>query len=189
MRVATGRPDQGEHHGRAFHPTPAETAVAFTEAWTSHDTSAAEGSLAEEVVYEEPVNHVAGVRGYVEALERFACAVTLIHRGQLRRFRSRRVRVVRPPRARQFEVLLHRRSQAFETDVRGALESMLDELAETFGGQGKMFRQHRDVRFSADKSPYTTTTYGVLTGIPSTLTAGCRFRIASRSENTGAGRC
>ncbi|HEX8123414.1 MAG TPA: DUF2461 family protein [Solirubrobacteraceae bacterium] len=30
-----------------------------------------------------------------------------------------------------------------------------------------MFRQHRDVRFSRDKSPYKTTTYGVVADRPS----------------------
>lgn len=58
------------------HPSPTEIAVAFTEAWTGHDMSTAESYLAEEVVYDGPVNHVVGVRGYVEALERFARAVT-----------------------------------------------------------------------------------------------------------------
>ncbi len=56
--------------------TPAEIAVAFTAAWTSHDMAAARGYLAEGVVYDGPVNHVVGVRGYIDALERFASAVT-----------------------------------------------------------------------------------------------------------------
>ena len=34
-----------------------------------------------------------------------------------------------------------------------------------------MFRQHRDVRFSRDKSPYKTTTYGVIADRPSSLAA------------------
>jgi uncharacterized protein (TIGR02453 family) len=50
----------------------------------------------------------------------------------------------------------------FDESVRGALEAMLDELAEEFGGQVKVFRQHRDVRFSPDKSPYKTRTYGII---------------------------
>jgi uncharacterized protein (TIGR02453 family) len=54
--------------------------------------------------------------------------------------------------------------ELYERDVRGGLEAMLDELAEDFGGEVKVFRQQRDVRFSADKSPYKTRTYGVIGG-------------------------
>ena len=43
---------------------------------------------------------------------------------------------------------------------------MLEQLAEELGGRVKMFRQHRDVRFSADKSPYKTTTYGLILDRP-----------------------
>jgi uncharacterized protein (DUF2461 family) len=50
----------------------------------------------------------------------------------------------------------------YETEVRGALEAMLDELSLTFVGPVKVFRQHRDLRFSADKSPYKTRTYGLI---------------------------
>src|SRR5437773_2653459 len=50
----------------------------------------------------------------------------------------------------------------YDAAVRGPLEAMLDELAED-DGEVKMFRQHRDIRFSQDKSPYKTTTYGVIT--------------------------
>jgi uncharacterized protein (TIGR02453 family) len=50
----------------------------------------------------------------------------------------------------------------FDGAVRGALEAMLFELAAEFGGSVRMFRPNRDVRFSPDKSPYKTTTYGVI---------------------------
>ena len=50
----------------------------------------------------------------------------------------------------------------YETAVRGAFEAMMDELADELGGEVKVFRQHRDIRFSADKSPYKTRTYGVI---------------------------
>jgi uncharacterized protein (TIGR02453 family) len=43
---------------------------------------------------------------------------------------------------------------------------MLDELAAELGGAVKVFRQHRDVRFSPDKSPYKTRTYGVAGDAP-----------------------
>jgi uncharacterized protein (TIGR02453 family) len=57
----------------------------------------------------------------------------------------------------------------YERAVRGALEAMLEELAEELGGRPRMFRQHRDIRFSADKSPYKTTTYGLIVGRPDEL--------------------
>ncbi len=52
--------------------------------------------------------------------------------------------------------------EVYETQVREPLEELLEELAAEFGGVVKMFRQNRDVRFSPDKSPYKTTTYGIL---------------------------
>ena len=52
----------------------------------------------------------------------------------------------------------------YDESVRGQMEALLTELSETFGGEVKMFRQNRDVRFSPDKSPYKTNTYGVLHG-------------------------
>ncbi len=52
----------------------------------------------------------------------------------------------------------------FEESVRGQMAALLTELSETFGGEVKMFRQNRDIRFSADKSPYKTNTYGLLLG-------------------------
>lgn len=50
----------------------------------------------------------------------------------------------------------------YERAVREALEAMLEELAGEFGGDVRLFRQHRDVRFSRDKSPYKTRTYGLV---------------------------
>jgi uncharacterized protein (TIGR02453 family) len=50
----------------------------------------------------------------------------------------------------------------YEDAVRGAFEAMLVELADELGGEVKVFRQHRDLRFSADKSPYKTRTYGLI---------------------------
>ncbi|TGD85843.1 DUF2461 domain-containing protein [Mycolicibacterium sp. CH28] len=43
----------------------------------------------------------------------------------------------------------------YERDVRAPMEELLAELADEFGA-GKIFRPHRDVRFSADKAPYKT---------------------------------
>jgi uncharacterized protein (TIGR02453 family) len=52
----------------------------------------------------------------------------------------------------------------FEESIRGQIEALLTELSEKFGGEVKIFRQNRDVRFSPDKSPYKSNTYGVLRG-------------------------
>ncbi len=76
--------------------------------------------------------------------------------------------------------------ERYEIGVRAALEAMLYDLANTFGGEVKMFRQHRDVRFSADKSPYKTTTYGLLSGIPETG-AGLYAQLSSRGLYAGTG--
>src|SRR5947209_14055740 len=59
--------------------------------------------------------------------------------------------------------------EIYDGAVRGALEQMLEELAAELGGELKMFRQNRDVRFSADKSPYKTTTYGLIVNRPESL--------------------
>src|SRR4051794_35483201 len=44
----------------------------------------------------------------------------------------------------------------FQHTVRDALEAMLDELGATFGGEAMVFRQHRDLRFTPDRTPYKT---------------------------------
>jgi uncharacterized protein (TIGR02453 family) len=56
--------------------------------------------------------------------------------------------------------------QTYDEAVRGPLEDLLEELADELGGAVRMFRQNRDVRFSADKSPYKTTTYGLIVDRP-----------------------
>jgi uncharacterized protein (TIGR02453 family) len=52
----------------------------------------------------------------------------------------------------------------FEESIRDQMEALLAELSGKLGGQVKLFRQNRDIRFSADKSPYKTNTYGVIYG-------------------------
>src|SRR2546425_5545888 len=52
----------------------------------------------------------------------------------------------------------------FEASIRAQMEALLAELSRDFGGEVKTFRQNRDIRFSADKSPYKTNTYGVVYG-------------------------
>jgi len=48
---------------------------------------------------------------------------------------------------------------------------MLVEVAAELGGRVKRFRQNRDVRFSADKSPYAGCAYHMLAPISSTASA------------------
>lgn len=48
----------------------------------------------------------------------------------------------------------------FEDDVHGPLAALLDELATEFG-PAKIARPYRDVRFSADKSPYKLGCYAI----------------------------
>ncbi len=74
----------------------------------------------------------------------------------------------------------------FEESVRGQMEALLSELGDEFGGEVKMFRQNRDIRFSPDKSPYKTNTYGVLRG--SELAAqGLYASISARGLVAGSG--
>jgi uncharacterized protein (TIGR02453 family) len=74
----------------------------------------------------------------------------------------------------------------FEESVRGQMEALLAELAQTFGGDVKMFRQNRDIRFSPDKSPYKTNTYGVIYGSPSAA-LGLYASIAASGLVAGSG--
>jgi uncharacterized protein (TIGR02453 family) len=52
----------------------------------------------------------------------------------------------------------------FERSIRDQMKALLTELSDRVGGGVRLFRQHRDVRFSRDKSPYKTNTYGVVYG-------------------------
>jgi uncharacterized protein (TIGR02453 family) len=82
----------------------------------------------------------------------------------------------------------------YDESVRGQMEALLDELAQTFGGEVKMFRQNRDIRFSRDKSPYKTNTYGVIYGTEiaaqglyasisaSGLVAGSGYHVMARDQ-------
>ena len=45
--------------------------------------------------------------------------------------------------------------ETYERDVRGPMNALLADLEPEFGA-GKVFRPHRDVRFSHDKTPYKT---------------------------------
>lgn len=94
----------------------------------------------------------------------------------------------------------------WERDVRGPLTALCEALAPDFG-DAKLFRPHRDVRFSADKSPYKdhqgavvivahATGYYVQLGAEGLMTGGgwydpmpelvARYRAAVDAEASGA---
>jgi uncharacterized protein (TIGR02453 family) len=74
----------------------------------------------------------------------------------------------------------------WEREVRDQLEALLEELADDFGGRVKMFRPNRDIRFSADKSPYKTATYGLIFGRPASH-AGLYAQLTSAGLFAGSG--
>ena len=74
----------------------------------------------------------------------------------------------------------------FEESVAGQMDALLTELSETFGGEVRMFRQNRDIRFSPDKSPYKTNTYGVLRGTE-IAAQGLYASISARGLVAGSG--
>jgi len=67
----------------------------------------------------------------------------------------------------------------YDNDVRGPMNDLLSELAAEFG-EGKIFRPNRDLRFSADKSPYKT-------AIGATLSAGGYIQLSSNGLASGKG--
>ena len=58
------------------HADPVDVAIAFTEAWTSHDMTTAAGYVAEDVVFEGPMTQSAGIDPFMDGLGRFADSVT-----------------------------------------------------------------------------------------------------------------
>lgn len=74
----------------------------------------------------------------------------------------------------------------FEDGIKGQMEALMTELSAEFGGEVKLFRQNRDVRFSADKSPYKTNTYGILHG-PDIPGAGLYASISATGLVAGGG--
>lgn len=67
----------------------------------------------------------------------------------------------------------------YDRDVRAPMEALLAELEAEFG-EGKIFRPYRDVRFSADKSPYKT-------HMGATLAAGGYVQLSARGLGAGSG--
>jgi uncharacterized protein (TIGR02453 family) len=73
--------------------------------------------------------------------------------------------------------LAHRAT--YDRDVKAPMQALLDELAAEFGG-AKIFRPNRDIRFSADKSPYKTT-------IAATLDGGGYVQLSGAGLGVGTG--
>jgi uncharacterized protein (TIGR02453 family) len=76
--------------------------------------------------------------------------------------------------------------ETYENDVRGGLEALLDELAADLGGEVKVFRQQRDLRFTPDKSPYKTRTYGIVHSVPAAR-AGLYAELSAHGLYAGTG--
>lgn len=71
----------------------------------------------------------------------------------------------------------------YERSVREPVEALTEALADEFG-QAKVFRPYRDVRFSADKTPYKTEQGAVATSPEGT---GYYLRVGSDGLTTGGG--
>ncbi len=67
----------------------------------------------------------------------------------------------------------------YERDVHAPMAALLLELEAEFG-EGKIFRPYRDVRFSADKSPYKT-------AMGATLAHGGYIQLSARGLAAGSG--
>jgi len=74
----------------------------------------------------------------------------------------------------------------YEASIRDPLNALLHELAGEFGGQVKLFRQNRDIRFSKNKSPYKLNTYGIIFDRPKTPT-GLYVSISAQGLYAGTG--
>jgi uncharacterized protein (TIGR02453 family) len=73
----------------------------------------------------------------------------------------------------------------WQDEIRGPLERLLEELAEDLGGSAKLFRQNRDVRFSKNKAPYKTNSFGVVS-VPGSQ-SGLYVSIAAQGLHAGSG--
>ena len=76
--------------------------------------------------------------------------------------------------------------ELYETEVRGGLEALLDELGRELEGTARVFRQQRDLRFTPDKTPYKTRTYGVVQGVP-WASAGLYAELSAHGLYAGSG--
>jgi uncharacterized protein (TIGR02453 family) len=79
----------------------------------------------------------------------------------------------------------HAHKAWYESDVRGPLEHLLQDLADEFG-EAKVFRPNRDTRFSPDKSPYKTQAAATVAEGTGT---GVQYMALSAEGLTVAGGC
>jgi uncharacterized protein (TIGR02453 family) len=75
--------------------------------------------------------------------------------------------------------------EQWQEEIRAPLERLLDELAADLGGTAKVFRQNRDVRFSRNKAPYKTNSYGIVS-VPGSQ-AGLYVAISAQGLHAGSG--
>jgi len=75
--------------------------------------------------------------------------------------------------------------ERYQRDVRRPLEALLAAAAEEFGTHAKVFRPHRDVRFSPDKSPYKTNAAALIT--MDGLDGAASYYVALDAEGIAAG--
>jgi uncharacterized protein (TIGR02453 family) len=73
----------------------------------------------------------------------------------------------------------------WEAEVRGPLERLLEEIGADLGGSARLMRPHRDVRFSKNKAPYKTSSYGVLS-VPGSQ-SGLYVSISAKGLHAGSG--
>ncbi len=67
----------------------------------------------------------------------------------------------------------------YDRDVLAPMQALVEELAPEFG-EGKIFRPYRDIRFSADKTPYKTAIGAILRG-------GGYVQLSASGLDVGAG--
>jgi uncharacterized protein (TIGR02453 family) len=73
----------------------------------------------------------------------------------------------------------HAHRATYDQAVKAPMQNLLDALADEFG-EGRIFRPNRDVRFSADKSPYKT-------AIGATLDGGGYVQLSAAGLGVGTG--
>jgi hypothetical protein len=56
--------------------SPLHVALAFTEAWTSHDLKTAAGYVADDVVFDGPLGHTTTLKDYLDGITNLAKSVT-----------------------------------------------------------------------------------------------------------------
>mgnify|MGYP001791699231 CR=1 FL=1 len=69
----------------------------------------------------------------------------------------------------------------YDEQVRAPMEALLAELSKEFG-EGKVFRPHRDIRFSADKTPYKNQSGASLAGHGNVQVSADRLAAASGDQ-------